>query len=571
MSKENKLTGYPSIDKPWLKYYSEEAINAPLPECTMYQYIWESNKEHLSDIALRYYGTKTTYGKLFENIKKAANAFYAMGVHAGDIVTIMSMHTPETIYAIYGLNYIGAIANMVYMTLAEKEILHTVESTGSKFLLVLDAALEKVEAIKAELRVPVVMLGVADSMPPHIKLGYRLKVKPKKHMFMAWLDFLKQDAAESPMAADHFSPAVIVYSSGSTGEPKGVVLSNDALNAHSFQLIHANFGFIRCKRFLNILPPFIGFGISHIHLALNNGLDCTLWIDLNPKSVSDQFFRMKPEYYVTGPAFVDAFLDHKPEDLSNLILFVGGGGALPEKTEYKLNDFLQRCGANTIYANGYGTTETSSTLCATANGYYRPESVGLPMPRTNIRVMSDDGLELTYRQTGELCFCTPSLMSGYYRNEKATQESIFEDDSGNRWLHTGDLGYIDEDGFVYIKGRIKRIYITRGKDGTAYKLFPQKIEELISKLDEIEACGVVAFEDQERMYVPVIFATPKNSSIDMHLLETQLWLYVKNELSEYEQPVAINVLSSLPMTPSGKIDYQTLEKMRKLETLQSST
>ena len=185
--------------------------------------------------------------------------------------------------------------------------------------------------------------------------------------------------------------------------------------------------------------------------------------------------------------------------------------------------------------------------------------------------MSDDGLELTYRQTGELCFCTPSLMSGYYRNEKATQESIFEDDSGNRWLHTGDLGYIDEDGFVYIKGRIKRIYITRGKDGTAYKLFPQKIEELISKLDEIEACGVVAFEDQERMYVPVIFATPKNSSIDMHLLETQLWLYVKNELSEYEQPVAINVLSSLPMTPSGKIDYQTLEKMRKLETLQSST
>ena len=152
-------TGYPSIDRPWLKYYSEEAINAPLPECTMYEYIWQHNREHLSDIALRYYGAKISYGQLFDSIKRAAAAFRAMGVKAGDIVTIMSMHTPETIAAIYGLNYLGAVANLVYMTLSPKEIVGTLGNTESKLLLILDAAVEKLDEIKAEIAVPVVVLG----------------------------------------------------------------------------------------------------------------------------------------------------------------------------------------------------------------------------------------------------------------------------------------------------------------------------------------------------------------------------------------------------------------------------
>ena len=148
MTEETKRTGFPSIDKPWLKYYSEEAISAPLPQCTMYQYIWKNNKEHLSDIALWYYGRAITFGKLFATVEKTAAAFYAMGVRAGDIVTVMSMHTPEAICAMYALNYIGAVANMVYMTLSEKEILHTIENTQSKLFLVLDAALEKAESLK---------------------------------------------------------------------------------------------------------------------------------------------------------------------------------------------------------------------------------------------------------------------------------------------------------------------------------------------------------------------------------------------------------------------------------------
>lgn len=564
MTEEKKLTGYPSIDKPWLKYYSEDALNAPLPKCTMYQYIWENNKDHLSDIALRYYGTKISYGQLFENIKKAANAFSSMGIRAGDIVTIMSMHTPETIYAIYGLNYIGAVANMVYMTLAEKEILYTIENTESKLLLVLDAALEKAEAIKADLHVPVVVLGVANSMSLPIKLGYYLRAKPKKHTYITWWDFLRQGASEAPKTADHAAPSVIVYTSGTTGEPKGAVLSNDALNAIAFQCIGSGKDYKRGDTFLNVLPPFLGFGIGMLHLAFSTGINSTLWVELTPEAIAKTFLKLRPNRFVTGPAFVTALIENISGDLSQLKEITGGGGALPVEVENELNLKLSQHRSSVKYTEGYGMTEFGSVVCMQQNRFLKQGSIGIPLPQTNVKAVSINSTdECTYCQVGELWFCTPSLMSGYYRNEQATKESIFIDDSGMRWFRTGDLGCVDEDGFVYIKGRIKRIYITRDKDGTAYKLFPQKIEELICRLDEIEACGVAVLEDHERMHVPVIFATPKTASRDRRVLEAQLWQHVIDELSEYEQPIAIHVLEDLPMTPSGKIDYRALEEMAK--------
>ena len=378
MTEEKKLTGYPSIDKPWLKYYSEEEINAPLPECTMYQYIRENNKDHLSDVALRYYGTKITYGKLFENIKKAANAFYSMGVRAGDIVTIMSMHTPECIYALYGLNYIGAIANMVYMTLSEKEILDTLENTESKLLLVLDPVLDKIISIKDKIGIPVVVLGVSDSMPPYMKLGYRLKTKSGKHPFLSYSQLLSEGKKEPLLSDDHTAPAVIVYTSGTTGEPKGVELTNHSLNSMAFQdytaeHLHIKRGYL----FLDILPTFIGFGVAHIHLAIISGVESYLWIDLNPQKIIDQLFRINPNFFIAGPAFTDALINHKIEDLSNLNLFIGGGGAIADKDEKEINSLLRKCNSHAIYSNGYGMTEAASTLTCSSNEVYSHQKLML--------------------------------------------------------------------------------------------------------------------------------------------------------------------------------------------------
>lgn len=555
-----ELTGYPSIDKPWLKYYSEEAINAPLPEMTMFQYIWENNKDHLSDVALRYYGTRITYGKLFEQIKKAASAFYSMGVRAGDIVTIMSMHTPETIVCIYALNYIGAVANMVYMTLAEKEILHTLDNTESKMFFVLDAALERVNKIKDEITVPIVVLGVSDSMPSYMKLGYKIKAKPPKHSFMTWRSFLDHYADPVPMITDHAAAAVIVYTSGTTGEPKGVVLSNDGLNSIVSQLCRTDRNYIRHETVLMILPPFIAFGASMIHHGIFLGLDMTLWIEMDSNRIGFAFNRLKPNRFVAGPLLMEGIMSNTTGSLRDVLEITGGGEAASPELESQFNDFLQKNGSKAKYMTGYGMSEFGSVVTLNLDKAYKRGSLGIPLVNTVIKIIDPDTRELLpYNKLGELCFSSPSMMLGYYRNTAASEEIIEHDEEGKTWIHTGDLGFVDHEGFVYLKGRIKRIYTALDSNNVACKIFPQRIEELIASHKDVEDCAVIVKADDKRRFVPLAFITCDVGNKN-HILH-DLYQIVRNQLPEHMQPEQIDILDFMPMTPSGKIDYRALEKI----------
>lgn len=202
-------------------------------------------------------------------------------------------------------------------------------------------------------------------------------------------------------------------------------------------------------------------------------------------------------------------------------------------------------------------TESSATLCSETNSIYKPGSVGIPLPKTTVKVISLDNFkEVKYNEEGELCFNTPSLMMEYYKNQQATEDVFLVDSDGMRWLRTGDLGCVDEDGFVYIKGRLKRIYITRDIDGTAYKLFPKKIEELFNKHPDVQITGVIVVEDEQRINVAVAFVKVKDSA--KNIVQT-LGKLAKDNLSQYEQPIAIIEIGQMPMTQSGKIDYKRLE------------
>ncbi|MBO6155158.1 MAG: acyl--CoA ligase [Lachnospiraceae bacterium] len=567
---EKELTGYPSIDKPWLKYYDKWPEDIVYLKKTLYQFVWDNNKDYLDDIVFLYFDKKINYRTFFENVDKVAKALVASGVKAGDIVTIMSMHTPETIYTIYGLNYIGAVANLVYPSLSAKELSQTIEKTSSRMLFILDGVLQKNPNVLEQVKVPVIILPVDGSMPGLLRLRYGLKNKTNKvEGSYSFKDFLARGKAigKVDVTSDSEAMAVIVYTSGTTGEPKGVCLSNDNLNALATQDYNGVMEFERQKNCLFILPPFIGFGITQLHILASAGICLILQIALESDLIIEKLFEYQPYVFMTGPALTSSFVAHEAKDLSALKYFIGGGGSISNEQQDAIDKKLIECNSKACYSNGYGMTEAASLLCASANTISKKGSVGIPFIGTNIKVIHQEtGCEQRIGEVGELWFSTPNLMQRYLNCEFDTDEVIKKDDSGTRWLRTGDLGYVDEDGFVFIKGRLKRIFITKGKDDMVYKLFPQHIEETLLKMQEVLECGVIVREDAVRMNIAIAYVTLKgNEAIDKSKETEKIMSFAKAELADHMVPVAIHIIEKMPTTPSGKIDYRALEELQEKE------
>ena len=564
--KQMRNTGYPSIDKPWLKYYSEEALHGEIPKCTMYEYIFDHNKSHLDGIALRYFTKKITYQKLFENIRKTADAFWAQGIRKGDAVTIMSLNTPETIYCIYALNYIGAVANMVYMTLSEEEIVETVRNTDSKMFIFLDVAAEKVRNVVEDIeKIRVLAISPTDSLGFPVQKFSALKSKINTKGFWKWKDFLKagehQKAQQTSYHENELS--VIVYTSGTTGTPKGVMLSNDSLNAVAWQYEKSGMKFTRGETFLTLMPPFLSIGLSlNVHLPLSLGTASIMIV--NPEKFIEEYKKYKPNHCVSGPVIIRKLVQRLSGNMSYCITMAGGGESLSLEEENYLNETLRNHHSDAKYLTGYGMTEFAATVTTSMNHVYKAGTLGIPLCKVNIKVINpDNGEKLKYNETGELCFCTPSHMLGYLDNEEETKKICDRDEKNSLWIHTGDLGFVDEDGFVHFVGRIKRIYLVQAADGTVYKLFPQRIEETIAEYPEVDLCAVVVELDAQNIATAIACVKRTAESKNNNNFLTGLQQYCKEKLPVHLVPKQIIEMDEIPLTQSGKIDYKTLEKMTK--------
>jgi len=576
--KNKKLTGYPSIDKPWLKYYSEAAISAPLPECTMYEYLWSQNKEHLDDIALNYYGHLVSYGGLFSRIDDTAKALYGIGIRKGDIVSMCVLNTPETVYSIYAINKLGAICNIIEPRTNADQIKARINATGSKFLILLDVFYGKIKDILSDTCVDkILVLSLGTSMPPAVRIGFALtkgrKIEkvPHSKLFLTWNSFIAENkhlCLTEKATYKRDGTAAIIYTGGTTGMPKGAMLSNYGVNAVAVQYLlglHQK----RKESFLNIMPPFIAYGfVFGLHTPLCSGLTNILIPSFQPSEIGKLFVKYKPSHYIGVPAHFEHMMNCQElqnEDLSFLHTAGMGGDRVNVVVEEAINAFLLYHHSSSKAMKGYGMTELGSSACTTTIHCNKIGSVGIPLVKNTISIF-EPGTEheLTYNEEGEVCITGPGMMLEYYNNPIETEKVAKMHSDGKIWIHSGDIGYMDKDGVLFIIDRIKRVIIR--PDG--HNVWPSQIENVVIQHPSVEACAVVGAPNQDGKngQIPVAFIVLKQSISGSDDLIHDIDELSKRYLPERDVALAYYFCDSLPLTPVGKINYRLLEQMAQKKT-----
>lgn len=560
---------YASQAKPWLKYYDQKFIDQTLPALSAFEYVCQRSKNHLNDTALEYYGRKFTYADLIVNVKKTAAALRGAGVKKGDIITVVSIMTPEIIALFYAADMIGATLNLVDPRYSVEGIREYIEEVDSHLLVCLNVVYERCrQAAKRTNVEKVIVLSPADSLPPVMAVGYKLTT-PDKNKYASnvirWKQFIKggegQSTAAEPYDPDH--ACVVVHTGGTTGSPKGVMLTDDCFNGIALQFQAYPKLFHRGQKLMNVMPPFIAYGFAcGIHLPLVLGFTVIIIPNLDPAKLGSLVLKHKPEHMFGVPTHYQQLASDpklRDKDLSFIINYAAGGDSLSRGAEQTVNDFLAAHGARYPIAKGYGMTEVSSAATVAAGLDNKPGSVGIPMVNTVVAAFEPGtDRELPIGQRGELCISGPCLMKGYYNKPEETAILLRRHPDGRVWAHTGDMGYLDEDGFVYLDSRIKRMIIRH--DG--FKVFPSMIENVVSRHPAVHQCSVVGCTDKDHTQgrLPFVYIVLKSdTTAKKKQVIRELERMCAEELPEYVQPVAYKFISSMPMTPVGKVDYRQLE------------
>jgi len=551
-----------------MKYYPEEIRDYKLPQDTVCSFMQKNNRHRLQCTALHYYGANITYGELFERIDDAANAFAAIGVKQGDLVSFLSVGTPETIAALYALNKIGAAANTIDPRMDISSIRRMIKSAGSRVLLVIDLAFPKVKRILSDIDdVKIIVVSASSSLPFFMRTAMRLTVRtdiPYSEKIVRFSDFIKGGAHTVALEAPYVGDATvaITYTGGTTGFPKGVMLTNDSMNAVVLNFMHCGIEYNYGDRFLGIMPIFSSYGmVCGLHMPLCMCLELVNIPKFVPEKLGSLIKRFRPQHLISTPAFYEFMMQSREVqklDLSFLVTLGSGGDTMNAGLEQKLSKFMKEHNMTQPLAQGYGMSELSAAATFCVGKRYKPGSVGIPSLTTTVSIFDPEtGEELSYGQQGEICVTGPSMMKGYFNDDAETEYIMRRHDDGQIWIHSGDVGYMDEDGFLFVKGRIKRM-ITRF-DG--HKVFPVNLEAAVSRRADVRNCAVIGVDDREHAQgqYPMVLVefTP---GIDRERACREIYEFCRKNAEERGRPVAVVALDAIPLTGMGKNDHCALEK-----------
>ncbi|MBQ4061830.1 MAG: AMP-binding protein [Christensenellaceae bacterium] len=558
-----------NVKTPWLPYMGEVPATLEYQYCTMAEAVEKISLQYPDFIAYDFMGSKTSYKKVFADIEECARALKALGIKENDRVTICMPNAPQTVTMFYAVNLIGAVANMIHPLSAEAEILFYLKDSKSVAAITLDQFYPKFAAIRKdapELK-HLIITSVKDALSPVMKLGYaitqgrKIPPVPKDADIVVYKEMLKNkvdgDFRVKRSAAD---PAAILYSGGTTGVTKGILLSNLNFNALGAQIIATNSMFRPGDKMLAIMPMFHGFGLGvSIHSMLVSGGRCILIPRFTPKTYAELLGKHKPNFIAGVPTLYEALLrieGLEKLDLSCLKGVFSGGDSLSVELKKRFDKFLKDHNATIEVREGYGTTECVTASCLTPVHIHKEGSIGIPFPDTYYKIVKPGTQEeVPYGEEGEICLAGPTVMIEYVNHPKETEDTLKIHADGLKWVHTGDLGIMDEQGFIYFRQRIKRMIVTSG-----YNVYPSQLENILDANEYVHMSCVIGIKDPYKMQKVKAFIVLKPGNEPSEEIKDKILEYCKKNMAKYALPYEIEFRSELPKTLVGKVAYRVLEE-----------
>ena len=557
-----------SASAPWRKYYGDTPISLDYPHLTMFQLLQQTARKYPGSTAYVFMGKETSYAAFMDRIQAAAQGLTRLGIRRGDRVTICMPNSPQALDCFYALNRIGAIPNMIHPLSAAKEIAFYLEVSHSKAVLTLDQFYEKVaQAASEDCRI--LLARIKDELPFPLSVLFPLsknaRAIPKlpKQGYILWRDLVASGkGVELEADTGSFDDCgAILYSGGTTGTTKGIMLSNLNFNALGLQTIAASgFGSVAGMKMLSVMPVFHGFGLGiGIHTALIGGATCILVPQFTVDTYADILKKQQPNIIPGVPTLFEALLRApalEDADLSFLKGIFSGGDSLSPELKKKADTFLKEHGCTEQIREGYGTTECVTASCLTPKDYARSGSIGVPFPDVFYKIVTPGTTEeVAPNIEGEICISGPTVMLGYMDNPEETANTLRRHVDGRIWLHTGDLGYMDRDGFIYFRQRIKRMLITSG-----YNVYPSQLENIIDGHEKVLLSCVIGIKDEYRGQKIKAFVVPMPGIEPTEELKQELLAYCREHIAKYAMPRELEFRKELPKTLVGKVAYRVLEE-----------
>lgn len=561
---------YINNDKPWVNFYDDGVPKSiKYPDKMLWEIIEDSAIKYPKELAYEYYGTTVTFEKFMAEIEEVACALKSIGVEDGDVITICAPNIPQAIISFYAINMVGGIANMIHPLSALKEIENYLVISKTKYVLTIDLACDKImKTLSNTFIKKIVVMTAYEKMNKFAKAAYmitqpKVKISFKEDILISWkqfLDFGYMYDGKFTVKKKSDSPAVILYSGGTTGIPKGVILSNKNFNAATLQTSSMIQPVIPGETILTIMPIFHALGLDVcIHTPLSLGVKCILIPIFNYKKFGRLIKQYKPNYIVGVPSLLETLINDSKlneMDLSFVKQIITGGDVISDSLKKRVDNFMKAHGSRATARPGYGLTEGSGASCLLPAVFQPKSSIGVPCQDMLYRIVDINTAEdVPTGSEGEILISGPNVMIGYLNNNEETNKVLIKDKTGRIWLRTGDMGKMDKNGFVYFVQRIKRIVVSSG-----YNLYPSHVENVILRCSSVENVCVIGVNHPHKGKVLKAYIVLKDNIKYSEKLLNEIKNLCKIYLAKYSIPYEYEFRKSLPITMLGKVDFKALEE-----------